>query len=121
MSDRLNELALKKQMLIQRSTVLRHALAIQMDAQLAPVAGVADQAVAAGRWVRRHPYWLIAGVVALAVWRPTGMTRLAVRGVSLWRAWRQWQPVIQPLLSQWREAMAPQPEAGQASLKDGDI
>ena len=104
MSPRMAELALRKRMLQQRSAVLRHTLAIQVNAKVAPVAGMADRALSTGRWLSKHPYWMVAGAVALAVWRPKGVARLAGRGVWLWQSWLRLQPVVMPLLLQFEQA-----------------
>lgn len=101
MSARMSELALKKRMLQQRSAVLRHAFALQVNAKVAPVADMADRALLTGRWLGKHPYWLVAAGVALTVWRPKGMTRLAGRGLWLWQTWQRWQPVVMPLMLQF--------------------
>lgn len=109
MSDRMSELALKKHMLRQRSTVLRHAFALQVNARVAPLAGLADRAVSTGRWVGRHPYWVVAAAVALAVWRPTGVARLAGRGLWMWQTWQRLQPVVMPLLTRFAGAQGASP------------
>jgi uncharacterized protein YfiM (DUF2279 family) len=96
-SARMAELALRRHMLQQRSAVLRHTLAIQVNSGLAPLSSKVDRALAAGRWLWQHPVWLVAGAVALAVWQPQGLSRLAGRGLLVWRAWQRWQPVLQPL------------------------
>lgn len=112
-SARMAELALRKRMLQQRSAVLRHAFAIQVNAKVAPVAGMADRALSTGRWLSQHPYWLVAGAVALAVWRPKGVARLAGRGLSLWQGWQRLRPVVMPLLLQFAQARQPaSPQAG---------
>lgn len=117
MSARMAELALKKRMLRQRSTVLRHAFAVQVNARVAPLAGLADRAVSTGRWVGRHPYWVVAAAVALAVWRPKGVMRLAGRGLWLWQTWQRLQPMVMPLLSQLGSAR----EGAPTDSKDQDI
>jgi hypothetical protein len=94
---RMSELALRKRMLRQRSAVLRHTLAVQVNTQVAPALGLADRAVSSARWLGRHPQWLVAAGVALAVWRPAGLLRVATRGVWLWKTWLRWQPMLQPL------------------------
>lgn len=104
MSTRLSELALKKRMLQQRSAVLRHAFALQVNAKVAPVAGMADRALSTGRWLGKHPYWLVAAAVALTVWRPKGVARLAGRGLWLWQTWQRMQPVVMPLVLQFAQA-----------------
>lgn len=104
MSARMAELALKKHMLRQRSAVLRHTLALQVNARIAPLAGLADRAVSTGRWVGRHPYWVVAAAVALAVWRPKGVARLAGRGLWMWQTWQRLQPVVMPLLARFASA-----------------
>jgi YqjK-like protein len=98
----MTELALRKRMLQQRSAVLRHTFAIQFRSEVAPLAGVADRAFAAGRWMWRHPLLLVAGAVAVTVWRPNGLSRLAGRGLLVWRAWQHWQPLVRPVLMAWR-------------------
>lgn len=101
MSARMHELALRKRMLRQRSAVLRRTLAGQVNAQVAPVVSLADKALVAGRWLRQHPYLLVGAGVALAFWRPAGLTRLAGRGLWLWQAWQRYQPVLKPLLARF--------------------
>lgn len=101
MPDRMSELALKKRMLRQRSEVLRLTLAVQVNAKVEPLLGLADRAVSTGRWMGRHPYWMVAAAVALSVWRPLGVVRLASRGLWLWQTWQRLQPVVVPLLLRW--------------------
>lgn len=111
MSARMAELALKKRMLRQRSAVLRHALALQVNARVAPLAGLADRAVTTGRWLGRHPYWVVAAAAALAVWQPRGLARLAGRGLWLWQTWQRVQPVVLPLLARFGGERAPDASA----------
>jgi hypothetical protein len=44
----------------------------------------------------------VAGAVAVTVWRPNGLSRLAGRGLLVWRAWQHWQPLVRPVLMAWR-------------------
>lgn len=102
---RMDELALKKRMLRQRSAVLRRAFAEQVLQGVAPALGVADRVISAGQWLKRHPVWLIVPVVALLVWRPKvaasglaiGLTRWAGRGMWLWQTWAKLQPVVEAM------------------------
>ena len=70
---------------------------------LAPPLTAADRAVRAGRWLRRHPAWLVAPAVALLVWRPAwltggagaaGLLRWAGRAIWLWQWWGRLQPLL---------------------------
>lgn len=109
MSTRLTDLAEKKQMLRERSALLRDALADQVEQGVAPAFGVADRVIGGVQWLRRHPVWLIAPAVALLVWRPrvlggalqgglvANVTRWAGRGVWLWQAWQRLQPMLAAL------------------------
>jgi len=93
MSDRLDELALRKRVLQQRSAVLRHTLAMQVGEHVAPVLGLADRVVASGRWLKRNPAWAVGAAVALVVWRPKFGLQLmqtwAGRGLWLWQTWQK--------------------------------
>lgn len=116
---RMAELALRKRMLSQRSYVLRHTLAIQLNDVLAPAEGLAVRALTTGRWVRRHSPWLAAGVVALMVWKPKTLPNLAGRATWAWQTWLRWQPlvmpVLMPLLAHLRAAMASPPAGPEAA------
>jgi len=81
-----------------RNAELRQALAADSRVLQAPLA-LADQAVAAGRWLRAHPQWVAVGVAVLVVWRPRRVWRLGRRA---WGAWRLWQRV-----QRWRAAVGP--------------
>lgn len=100
-SKRMSELALRKRMLQQRSTVLRHTLAIQLSATLTPALGLADRVVSSGQWLRRHPALLVGVAAVLLVWRPkagiSGLLHGAGRGMGLWQAWLKLQPMLMRL------------------------
>lgn len=77
----------RQQVLLMRSTELRLALANDARVLEAPL-DWADQALAAGRWLRANPQWTMAAALVLALWRP----RRALRwGGRLWSGWRLWQ------------------------------
>jgi YqjK-like protein len=85
----MSDLALRKRMLVQRSAVQRHVLALQLDHALRPAVSVVHQARVAGQWVRAHPA-LVAGVAAaLLVWRPKAVWGLLPRAWSLWQLWQR--------------------------------
>jgi hypothetical protein len=79
------ELATRKLLLRQRSAVLRHVLAVQVNQTLAPALRVADQVQAGGRWLRGHPALVVAAAAALLVWRPSAILSMVSRGLWLWR------------------------------------
>jgi hypothetical protein len=85
MSSHDDEIALRKQVLTQRSAVQRMVLAVQVSQAVAPVVALADQARAGRQWVREHPAlatWLaVAAGGALVAWRPRHGGRLGL----LWR------------------------------------
>ncbi|CAH0354516.1 YqjK family protein [Aquabacterium sp. CECT 9606] len=91
---RSQELVLKKQLLQQRSAVLRHSLARQSATTLAPVLGVVDRVYRGGRWLAAHPV-LVVGVAAwLFRRRPKRLLTWGSRVWWLWRTWRQLQPLL---------------------------
>lgn len=81
------ELATRKLLLQQRSAVLRHVLALQVNQTLAPALRVVDQVQSGGRWLRGHPALVVAAAAALLVWRPRTILRMAGRGWWLWQTW----------------------------------
>lgn len=87
MSERLAELALKKQRLLARSSDLRDRVGAHA-AGLSPLFVAADRVRAVGAAARRHPEWIAAAVVVLIVARPRLVWRWAQRGFVGWRIWR---------------------------------
>lgn len=73
--------------LLVRAALEREQLSAQLDAWRAPLA-LLDRGVAAARQVRRHPEWLVAVAVVIALVRPRRALAWARRGFILWRAWR---------------------------------
>lgn len=82
------ELATRKLLLQQRSAVLRHVLALQVNQTLAPAMRVADQLQSGGRWLRGHPALVVGAAAALLVWRPRAILSMAGRGLWLWQTWQ---------------------------------
>jgi hypothetical protein len=77
--------------LLERITQQRTALRVE----LAPVAGIlatADQLIAGAektrRWIGENPVIVGIGLVALLIWRPKGVLKLAKSGVVSWRTLR---------------------------------
>lgn len=88
-----HDLALRKQLLLQRSSVQREVLAMQVTRVLAPLVGLAHQARAGRRWVSEHPA-LAAGVAvgvgaAVAAWKPGRLWHLVPQALALWRVWQR--------------------------------
>ena len=77
----------KRARLLVRAALEREQLSAQLDAWRAPLA-LLDRGVAAARQVRRHPGWLVAVAVVIALVRPRRALAWARRGFILWRTWR---------------------------------
>ncbi|MBC7701099.1 YqjK family protein [Aquabacterium sp.] len=95
---RFQELALKKQLLQQRSAALRGSLAAQSSAALTPAFAVVDRVHEGARWLAAHPA-LVSGVaagVAVVLFRRrrNGPWAWVRRAWWLWRTWRQLQPLL---------------------------
>lgn len=85
----LSTLALRKQMLLQRSAVQRHLLALQVTHALQPAVSVVHQARVAGQWVRGHPALLVGVAAVLVAWRPKAVWGLLPKALSLWQVWQR--------------------------------
>lgn len=91
---RLQALAQRKQILQQRSTDLRQALAVQSAQALGPAFAVADRANAARRWLADHPA-VLAGVALFLFRRRTrGWLAWGRRAFWGWTTWRRLQPLL---------------------------
>lgn len=73
--------------LLARAAVDRERVSAQLRAWEAPLA-VLDRGVAAARYVRQHPQWIVTMAVVLAVLRPRRAVAWARNGLIVWRAWR---------------------------------
>lgn len=83
--------AIQRGRLIERIAQQRAAVAVE----LAPVVlalDAADQAIDGAekmrRWISENPVVAGAGLLALLIWRPKGLVKLARNGVVSWRALR---------------------------------
>lgn len=95
MSERLAELALKKQRLLLRSDDLRDQMGTHAQG-LAPVFVAVDRLREAGAAVSRHPEWIAAGMVVLVVVRPRFAWRWVQRGIVGWRIWKGARKLLAP-------------------------
>lgn len=95
MSERLAELALKKQRLLLRSADLRDRMGAHAQG-LAPVFVAVDWLREAGTAARRHPEWVAAGIVAVVVVRPRFAWRWVRRGYLGWRMWTSARKLLAP-------------------------
>lgn len=87
----IKERAVRRGRLQERINQQRSALSVE----LAPVVGIlntADQVVAGAertrRWIGENPLITGVGLIALLVWRPKGVLKLAKNGAVGWRAFR---------------------------------
>lgn len=95
MSERLAELALKKQRLLVRSADLRDRMGMHAQG-LVPVFVAVDRLREAGAAARRHPEWVAAGIIVLVVVRPRFAWRWVQRGIVGWRIWKGARKLLAP-------------------------
>ena len=84
MNRKRNRLVERRERLVAQAAAQRLALARDMDRWRTPLA-LADQGVAAVRYIRLHPQWLIGPILLLAVVRPRRVGRWLG---SSWVSWR---------------------------------
>lgn len=86
MNERMLELRQRRGELLARIAVQRGQLVEVISRGEVPLA-LADQGVAAVRFLRGHPL-LVGGIAALLVWRRNGMAGLFRRSWLLWKGYR---------------------------------
>jgi len=84
MNEKLIRLAERRERLVAQAAAQRMALAQNIEPWRTPLARV-DQGLAALRYIKSHPAWIIGGGVLLAVLRP------GRAGKWLGRGWVTWQ------------------------------
>lgn len=85
-------LARQRERLVRRSAHLRDAVATELQA-LQPALSWADRIQDAWLWLRANPLVAVAGVAAVALWRPR---RALDWGLRAWSAWKLVQGVRAP-------------------------
>ena len=85
--NRVSEILARRAHLMARAAVERERISVQLHAWEAPLVLV-DKGIAAARYVRRNPQWIVAAVVVLTVLRPRRALAWARNGLIAWRAWR---------------------------------
>jgi hypothetical protein len=84
MNDKLIRLAERRERLVAQAAAQRMTLSQNIDPWRTPLAR-ADQGLAALRYIKSHPAWIVGGVVLLAA------LRLGRVGKWLGRGWVTWQ------------------------------
>ena len=90
MNEKLTHLGERRERLIANAEAQRNALAQNVESWRRPLM-LADQGVAAIRFIQRHPFWMGSVVILLTALRPGRF------GEKLRRGWIAWQ-VIRKLL-----------------------
>jgi predicted signal transduction protein with EAL and GGDEF domain len=88
MSEKRNRLVERRERLVALAAAQRRALARDMEQWRMPLA-LADQGLAALRYIRIHPQWLIVPVVLVAALRPRRVGRWLGSGWVSWRVMRR--------------------------------
>jgi hypothetical protein len=84
MNEKLVRLAERRERLVAQAATQRRVLAQNIEPWHTPLA-LADQGLEKLRYIKRHPEWIIGGVVLLAALRPRHL------GKWLGRGWVSWQ------------------------------
>jgi hypothetical protein len=85
--NHVGEMRAERARLVSRAAVERESVLVQLRAWEAPLALV-DRGVAGARHLHRHPQWLIAAAVVLAILRPRRALAWVRNGLVAWRAFR---------------------------------
>jgi len=89
MNKKLIRLAERRERLVAQAAAQRMTLAQSIEPWRLPLAR-ADRGLAALRYIKNHPAWIIGGVVLLAALRPGRV------GKWLGRGWITWQMMHKP-------------------------
>ena len=84
MNGRLGRLADRRARLIAQAEMQRRTLSQDIEPWRTPLAFV-DQGVVGLRYIRRHPEWIVGGLILLAALRPRRFVKWLGRG---WVSWR---------------------------------
>lgn len=84
MNEKLIRLAERRERLVAQAAAQRMALAQNIEPWRTPLAR-ADQGLAALRYIKSHPAWIVGGVVLLAALRPGGVWKWLGRGWVTWQ------------------------------------
>ena len=84
MNEKLLRLAERRERLIAQAAAQRVALAQSIEPWRIPLA-VADQGLAALRFIRSHPAWLVGGGILIAALRPGRVVKWLRRGWVTWQ------------------------------------
>jgi hypothetical protein len=84
MNEKLFELALRRERLIAQAAQQRTTLARSVQVWRVPLA-LADEGLAALRYLKQHPMWVVGGVAVVVVLRPRSVAKWVRRG---WAAYR---------------------------------
>jgi hypothetical protein len=87
MNGKLLEIALRRERLIAQAAQQRTTLARTVQTWRRPLA-LADQGLAALRYLKRHPIWVVGGVAAIVALRPRGVGKWLGRGLTVWKTVR---------------------------------
>ena len=86
MNEKLIRLAERRERLVAQAAAQRMTLAQNIEPWRNPLAR-ADQGLAALRYIKNHPAWIVGGAILLAVLRPGRV------GKWLGRGWVTWQMI----------------------------
>ena len=95
-TERLTEIARRKESLVAKSGRERAALASEFGVWQKPIA-VIEQGLAAARFLKSHPLLVAAAVVVVAALGRRKLPRWAGRALMVWRAWGALQDLVPEL------------------------
>lgn len=84
MNRKLRRIHEKRELLIARAAAQRSTLGLEIEPWRVPLA-VADQGLAALRFIRSHPTWMVGGAVALGLLRPRNLGKWLGRALLSWQ------------------------------------
>ena len=87
MSMRHSDLVERQQRLLARSALLRESLARQSSVIQRPLA-LADRVSEGLQWLYERPYWPVAAITLLVVFKPV---RILTWGGRMWWIWKSFQ------------------------------
>jgi hypothetical protein len=95
-TERLSEIARRKERLIAASARQRAVLAAELGAWQKPIE-VIDRSIAGMRFMKAHPALMLTGLMVVAVLGRRSLLRWAGRGLLVWRGWRALQVLARGL------------------------